>query len=189
MKALLVCEFRDGKVLDSIYELAAFADKLGAEKTMVLVGKESELPRVTGTVFLADVARCGEYNPDVHKRIVLEAVKRADPDCIIFMHSSYGWDLAPRVAAALKAGQISEITGIKPGAYEAGLCNAKLRRAVISRTAKMVLTIQTGAFNGAGEPQGTARVENIEPADALSPWSSSAMSPRSRRKLTSHVRQ
>jgi electron transfer flavoprotein alpha subunit len=169
MKALLICEYREGKLLDSSYELTAFADKLGADKAMVLIGKESEAPRVNTKVYLADAVKYGEYNPDLHKRIILEAVKRENPDFIVFLHSSYGWDLAPRVAAALRVGQVSEITEMKEGKFEVGLCNAKLRRIVTPQTGKAVLTIQVGAFNAAGEPQGKAQLETIDLADAASP--------------------
>ena len=169
MKALLICEYREGKLLDSSYELTAFADKLGADKAMVLVGNEAEAPRVDAKVYLADAAKYGEYNSDLHKRIVLEAVKRENPDYVVFLHSSYGWDLAPRVAAALKVGQVSEVTGINEGKFEVGLCNAKLRRIVTPQTGKIVLTIQAGAFNVAGEPQGKAQLEKIDLADAVSP--------------------
>jgi electron transfer flavoprotein alpha subunit len=168
MKALLVCEYREGKLLDSSYELTAFADKLGADKAMVLIGNEAEVPRVNAKVYLADAAKYGEYNPELHKKIVLEAVKRENPDCVVFLHSSYGWDLAPRVAAAFKVGQVSEIMGINEGKFEVGLCNAKLRRIVTAQTGKMVLTIQAGAFNVTGEPQGKAQVEKIDLADAVS---------------------
>lgn len=168
MKALLVCEYREGKLLESCYELAAFADALGAEKSMVLIGKETEVPRIGVKVYLADAGKYGEYNPDVHKRIVLEAVTRENPDYIVFVHSSFGWDLAPRVAAALKAGQVSEIVGINEGQFEAGLCNAKLRRTVVPNTGKTVLTVQGGAFNAAGEPQGNPQVEKIELSDTAS---------------------
>ena len=169
MKALLICEYREGKLLDSSYELAAFADKLGAEKAMVLIGKEAEAPRINAKVYLADVAKYGEYNPDLHKKIVLEAIKRENPDTIVFLHSSYGWDLAPRVAAAMKVGQVSEIVSINEGKFEVGLCNAKLRRTVTPQTGKMVLTIQAGAFNVSGEPQGNPQIEKIELTDAVSP--------------------
>jgi len=169
MKALLICEYREGKLLDSSYELMVFADKLGADKAMVLIGKESEAPWVNAKVYLADAAKYGEYNPDLHKKIILEAIKRENPDSIVFLHSSYGWDLAPRVAAALKVGQVSEITGIKEGKFEVSLCNAKLRRIVTPQTGKVVLTIQAGAFNAAGEPQGKAQLETIDLADAASP--------------------
>jgi electron transfer flavoprotein alpha subunit len=169
MKALLICEYREGKLLESSYELAAFADKLGAEKALVLVGKEAEAPRINAKVYLADAEKYGEYNPDLHKKIILEAIKKEDPDCIVFLHSSYGWDLAPRVAAALKAGQVSEIVGIKEGKFEVSLCNAKLRRIVTPQTGKRVLTIQAGAFDAAGEPEGKAQIETIDLTDAVSP--------------------
>lgn len=183
MKALLICEYREGKLLDSSYELAAFADKLGADKAVVLIGKESEVPRIDAKVYLADAGKYGEYNPDVHKRIVLEAVKRENPDYVVFVHSSYGWDLAPRVAAALKAGQVSEIMGINEGKFEVGLCNAKLRRTVAPQTGKMVLTVQAGAFNAAGEAQGKAQIEKIELTDAVSPLEFAGYEPAQKKEV------
>uniref|UniRef100_A0A831XMB0 Electron transfer flavoprotein subunit alpha/FixB family protein n=1 Tax=Geobacter metallireducens TaxID=28232 RepID=A0A831XMB0_GEOME len=168
MKALLVCEYREGKLLDSTYELLAFADRLGAERALLLIGSESALPACSATVYLADAAKYGEYNPDAHKKLVLDAVQRENADCVVFVHSSYGWDLAPRVAAALRAGQVSEIVGIVDGGYEVGCCNAKMRRTVLPRSGKAVLTIQAGAFSFQGTPQGTPKVERIELPDAAS---------------------
>ncbi len=169
MKALLVCEYREGKLLDSTYELLAFADRLGAEKAMLLIGSESALPTCNAAVYLADAAKYGEYNPDVHKKIVLDVAQRENADCVVFVHSSYGWDVAPRVAAALRAGQVSEIVGIVDGGYEVGCCNAKMRRTVTPKSGKAVLTIQAGAFGFTGTPQGTPRVERIDVADAATP--------------------
>lgn len=168
MKALLICEYREGKLLDSSYELVAFADKLGAEMALLLIGSEAEAPRVNGTVYMADAEKYGEYNPDLHKQVVLAAVERENPDYIVFIHSSYGWDLAPRVAAALKSGQISEIVGITNGKLEVCICNAKLRRTVTPKTEKTVLTIQAGAFSPAGEPRGTPQLEWIELTEVAS---------------------
>ncbi|WP_298433338.1 electron transfer flavoprotein subunit alpha/FixB family protein [Geobacter sp.] len=168
MKALLVCEYREGKLLDSTYELLAFAERLGAERAMVLIGSDSALPAFDGTLYLADAAKYGEYNPDVHKRIVLDAAQRENADCVVFVHSSYGWDLAPRVAAALRAGQVSEIVGVTDGGFEVGCCNAKMRRTVAQKTAKAVLTIQAGAFGVTGTPVGAPRVERLDVADTSS---------------------
>ena len=82
-----------------------------------------------------------------------------------------------RVAAALKAGQVSEVVGIVPGGFEVGCCNAKMRRTVKPNTAVAVLTIQAGAFPAerrAGPPQvrkvaaeGSGRLEFLgyEPAE------------------------
>ncbi|MCM2357445.1 MAG: electron transfer flavoprotein subunit alpha/FixB family protein [Geobacteraceae bacterium] len=163
MKALLIGEQREGKLLDSTYELFGFAAQLGAETAMLLVGSESQLPAYSGTLYLADAASCGEYNPDLHKQLLLEAVQRENPDCIVFMHTSYGWDLAPRVAASLKIAQVSEVTGIVGGGLEVGCCNAKMRRTVKPATPKTVITIQAGAFP-AGQPGGAPQVQRLAAA-------------------------
>lgn len=160
MKALLIGEYREGKLVDSTYELFGFAGELGADCAMLLVGSEAMLPAFGGTLYLADAATCGEYNPDLHKKLVLEAVREENPDCIVFLHSSYGWDLAPRVAAALKAAQVSEVTAIDPGGFEVGCCNAKMRRTVKPSTSVTVLTIQAGAFQNP-QPGGVPQIRRL----------------------------
>ena len=107
MKILLVAEYRDGKLLGSSNELIGFAEKMAAENVMVLVGSDNTLPAYAGRLYLADAAACGEFNPDLHKQLILDVVAREQPDMIVFSHSSYGWDLAPRVAFALQAAQVS----------------------------------------------------------------------------------
>jgi electron transfer flavoprotein alpha subunit len=164
MKALLVGDYREGKLVDSTYELAAFAAKLGAEAALLLVGSEADLPKFAGKLYLADAATCGEYNPNLHKELVLSVVEKENPDYVIFLHSSYGWDLAPRVAARLRCGQISEVTAIVDGGFEVGCCNGKMRRTVKPAGARGVLTLQVGAF-AADEPAGTPEVTKIS-ADA-----------------------
>ena len=146
MKTLLIGEYREGKLLDSTCELFGFAGQLGGESAMLLVGSESQLPPFGGTLYLADATVCGEYNPDLHKKLILEVVQKENPDFIVFLHSSYGWDLAPRVAAALKAAQISEVIAYADGVFEVGCCNAKMRRGVKPATSRAVVTIQAGAF-------------------------------------------
>ncbi len=163
MKALLICDYREGKLLDTTYELIAVADRLGAAKAAVLIGDEQAVPRMEGTVYLADARACGEYNPALHKAVVLAAVEREQPDYIIFCHSSYGWDLAPRVAASLKAGQVTELVGIVDQGFEVSCCNAKMRRTVKPATARTVLTVQAGAFT-APPPQGAPTIQPLEPA-------------------------
>ena len=160
MKTLLIGEYREGKLLESTYELLGFAAQLDAETAMLLVGSDNQLPAYGGTIYLADASNCGEYNPDLHKNLILEAVQKENPDYIIFQHSSYGWDLAPRVAAALKTAQISEVVGIQDGTFEVGCCNAKMRRSVKPATAKSVLTIQAGAFP-ALQPGGTPSIQKL----------------------------
>ncbi|MBE0577718.1 MAG: electron transfer flavoprotein subunit alpha/FixB family protein [Desulfuromonadales bacterium] len=162
MKTLLVAEYRDGKVLNSTYELVAFAEKLGADSAMFLVGSDSTLPAYTGTLYLADVGKYSEFNPAVHKQLLLDVIAREQPDMVVFAHSSYGWDLAPRISLALNAAHISEVVDIVDGVPIVPVCNAKLRRAVKAKTAQMVLSLQGGAFGLENEPSGSPTVIPID---------------------------
>jgi electron transfer flavoprotein alpha subunit len=177
MKALLIGEYREGKLLETTYELCGFAERLGAASAMFLCGSRGELPAFGGTLYLADVAAAGEYNPDLHKQLILQAIEQEKPDHVVFLHSSYGWDLAPRVAASLKVSQVSEVIAIVDNGFEVGCLNAKMRRTVKPKTALSVLTIQAGAFPAqqpGGSPQvvpvaatGSSRLEfcGYEPAE------------------------
>jgi electron transfer flavoprotein alpha subunit len=164
MKALLVGEYREGKLLGSSYEPLAFARELGAEAIMFAVGSVEDLPRFYGKLYLADAALCGEYNPQGHKALLLEVIQQERPDLVVFCHSSYGWDLAPRLALALKAAQVSEVVDVQDGAFVVPACNAKLRRQVRPRSAMTVVTLQAGAFTLRGEPVGSPVVEKLAAA-------------------------
>jgi len=146
MKVLLVAEYREKALLETIYELNGFANSLNAEKVFFAVGYESNLPKVADKLYLADAEKYGEYNPDVHKELLKQVVEKENPDYIVFSHSSYGWDLAPRVAAALKVGQLTEVVAIEDNTFVVPSCNAKLRRFVRHTPGKAVLTVQGGAF-------------------------------------------
>lgn len=161
MKALLVAEHRDGQLLGSYQELIGFAAQLGADCSMFLVGSSTALPSFNGTLYLADAAQIGDYNPNAHKQLLLSVIEQEQPDYIVFSHSSYGWDLAPRVACSLKASQISEVVEIKDGTMVVPVCNAKLRRQVTPNTAVTVVTLQAGAFGVAEEPSGTPEVKAV----------------------------
>jgi electron transfer flavoprotein alpha subunit len=161
MKTLLIAEYRDGALLNSSYELVAFAEQLGAESAMFLVGTESALPAYNGTLYLADAGKYGEFNPAVHKQLLLDVIAKEQPDMVVFSHSSYGWDLAPRISLALNAAHVSEVIDIVDGVPVVPACNSKLRRDVKAKTAQMVLTLQGGAFGLEGEPSGNPTVVSI----------------------------
>ncbi len=162
MKTLLVAEYRDGELLGSTYDLVAFAQKISATSAMFLVGSGSALPQYDGTLYLADSSKYSEFNPAVHKQLLLDVIEREQPDMVVFSHSSYGWDLAPRIALALKAAQVSEVVDIVDGVPVTPVCNAKLRREVKAKTSQTVVTLQAGAFSLNSDPAGTPTVEHID---------------------------
>lgn len=159
MKMLLVGEVRDGRVAAESAELFGFAARLGAEVSMVLAGDVGDLPAFDGRLYRADVA--SGFDTAGHKRLVLAAVEREQPDAVVFLHSSYGWDLAPRVAFAMKATQVSGVVGLDDGGYVVESCNGKMRRTVRPLTSRAVLTILPGAF-AATPMQGAPEVIAID---------------------------
>ncbi|HSM92975.1 MAG TPA: electron transfer flavoprotein subunit alpha/FixB family protein [Anaeromyxobacteraceae bacterium] len=164
MKTLLVCEVREGKLRESWGELLAFAGALGGERELLLIGDEGLAPAVTGRLWVAPPSPRGEFDPAWHQAAVLEAARRAEADRIAFVHSSWGWDVAPRVAAGLGAAQVSDVVAIAEGGFETGCCNGKMRRIVAPRTERVVVTIQPGAFPARGGAEGTPAIERIAPA-------------------------
>lgn len=162
MKTLLVAEYRDGKLLGTSGELINFASQLGAESAMFLVGSEKSLPDYNGKLYLADIGQAGEFNPSLHKQLLLEVIEKEQPQMVVIPHSSYGWDLAPRIALALKAAQISEVVEIKDGNLVVPSCNSKLRRQVKAATDISVVTLQGGAFTPMEDPSGTPEVVKVE---------------------------
>ena len=162
MKTLLVAEYRDGKLLGTSSEMINFASLLGADSAMFMVGSENSLPDYNGKLYLADIGQAGEFNPSQHKQLLLDVIDKEQPQMVVFPHSSYGWDLAPRIALALKAAQISEVVEIKDGNLIVPACNAKLRRQVKATTSISVVTLQGGAFTPIEDPSGTPEVIKID---------------------------
>jgi electron transfer flavoprotein alpha subunit len=140
MKALLIAESREGKVLGSSSEIIAFSRKIEAECVMFMVGNESAVPCFSGTLYLADAARYGDYDPAVHKELILKVIATEKPDLVVFSHSSYGWDLAPRIAFSIGAAQVSEVTDMIDGMVIVPACNSKLRRRLKANSPVTVLT-------------------------------------------------
>jgi electron transfer flavoprotein alpha subunit len=161
MKLLLVGEYRDGRLAPEVNELFGFASLSGAEVSMVLVGTSADHPSFDGRLWLADIDRYGEYAPDLHRLLVLEAFRRESPDVVVFLHSSYGWDLAPRVAFALRAALVSGVSAVNNAGYVVDCCNGKLRRTVSPQVAPVVLTLQPGAFAPV-ESSGTVEIHAVE---------------------------
>jgi len=158
MKALLVFEARQGQLLDSAPELLEFASRLEAETVGVLPGDAAALPPLAGRLFCA---RLGDGLVDAHCAAILAAVAKENPDLLVFPHSSYGWDLAPRVAARLGIPLFSEVVALAESGFELACCNGKMRRRAQAQGTRCAVTLQAGAFSGTSKV-GTPQVESIE---------------------------
>jgi electron transfer flavoprotein alpha subunit len=109
-KIFVLAEHRQGQVRDITYEMLTKArelsEKTGSELTAVLLGKNMKehakmLTEYAKTVILIDDAKLENFNSEANKRILSTLIAQHKPLLVMMGHTSYGVDLAPRLATAL----------------------------------------------------------------------------------------
>ncbi len=162
MKVLLVPDARQGQHVTACGELFGFAGLTGAEVAVAWFGEAAVAPAFDGELFLAGDGGPARYAPDLHKHQLLQVIDAVRPDVVAFMHTSWGWDLAPRLAASCRAAQVSDVIALPDSGdgYLVASCNGKLRRTVRPTTPMVMLTLQPGAFP-AREPSGVPAVHRL----------------------------
>ncbi|KIL40188.1 electron transfer flavoprotein subunit alpha [Gordoniibacillus kamchatkensis] len=119
---VVVAETRGGKLRQVSLETAAAAslsaqpdDRIAA----VLLGSgvsafAGELAAAgVSTVYVVDHPALEAYRPDAYLAALRKVFEHVPPDAVYLGHTAIGRDLAPAVAAALDAGQISDVTAIE----------------------------------------------------------------------------
>jgi electron transfer flavoprotein alpha subunit len=156
---LIVGEIQNGKLREATLELVSFARQLapalGADVKSLILGHgvqalADELSRKGGgEVYLADHELLANYGADAFNRVVRAAIAKANPDVVLLSNTPSGWDLAPRLAAGLDAGFVSdafkiEAEGGKP-LFVRRVFNGKLDARVSVASLPVVATMQPGA--------------------------------------------
>jgi electron transfer flavoprotein alpha subunit len=158
---LLVAEIQRGAIREASYELISFAKKLGGDVRSVVIGSgiageaEAFAKKGGGKVYIADDPALASYNVDGWARAIRAAADAAGADVVLISNTPSGWDVAPRVAAGLDAGFVSDAFDAKPGPlFVRRVFNGKLDAEVAPTGGKVVVTVQPGAtaaFDGSGE--------------------------------------
>jgi len=124
-------EQRDGRLrrasLETLSEARRLADALGARVETLLVGSgvaglADELGRYgADVVHLADQEALAQYASESYARALAGLVEELKPAALLVPFTAMGKDLAPRVAARLGAGLVSDVSGLalKDGRLEA----------------------------------------------------------------------
>lgn len=115
---LVLCEQRDGEVKrvthEALSEASRLAAALGGEVAALLVGsgvkaKAAALAAYGAKrVFVADDAKLGTYAVEAYTNVAKKVCDDAKPDIILVPATSLGKDLAPRLAARIRAGLASD---------------------------------------------------------------------------------
>jgi electron transfer flavoprotein alpha subunit len=155
---LVVTEVQNGKIREASFELLAFANRIasaqGFELKSLVVGKgvagvAQELSQKGGgEVYVAEHDLLASYGADAWNVAVKAAIAAASPSLVLFSHTPIGWDLAPRIAAALDAGYVSDCFNVEEGGqlvFLRRVFNGKLDARFVPTSLPVVATFQPGA--------------------------------------------
>jgi electron transfer flavoprotein alpha subunit len=156
---LIVAEVQAGAIREATYELVAMArgiaDASGRDVKSLVIGSgvgdlASELAsKGGGETLVVDDASAADYNVDIWTASIRAAVDASGADLVMISNTPTGWDVAPRIAAALDSAFVSDC--FKLEAVDGGLSfhrrifNGKLD-AQLSTSGPTVVTVQPGAL-------------------------------------------
>ena len=166
---LIVAELQNGKLREASLELVSLAQKIagasGREvKSLVMgaaPGAEAEtLARCGGgEVYAVEGELFANYTADAVQRAVEAARSASGAEIVLFSNTPSGWDVAPRLAAALDAAYVSDCFDAEVEA-EGDLVllrrvfNGKLDARVRPAAGPVVATVQPGATAPSEGPSG-----------------------------------
>ncbi|MBS7616703.1 electron transfer flavoprotein subunit alpha/FixB family protein [Candidatus Bathyarchaeota archaeon] len=106
----VLAEHRQGQLRDITFEMLTkareLAEKTNAELTTVLLGKNvkesaKNLTEYAKKVIVVEDEKLGSFNSDAYLKVLSTLIKEHKPALTIIGHTSYGVELAPRLAAAI----------------------------------------------------------------------------------------
>jgi electron transfer flavoprotein alpha subunit len=122
-KVLVLAEARDGQLRNVSFEALAAAQTLaeGGEIVAAVLGTDvASLAPALGQhgaskVFVVNNSALANYTPDGYSQALTQLIHAVSPDAVVMGHTAIGRDLAPRVAARLGYGLVSDVTGLEAG--------------------------------------------------------------------------
>jgi electron transfer flavoprotein alpha subunit len=156
---LIVTEIQNGKIREASFELASIAQNLaeasGREVSSLVCGKgidalaEEFAKKGGGQVYAADHELLENYNAEAFDAAIRAAIDASGADLILISNTPSGWDVAPRVAAGLDVGFVSDCFAIEVEdgqlVFHRRIFNGKLNARLSVSSEKAVASVQPGA--------------------------------------------
>ncbi len=111
VEILVLAEHRQNQLRDITFEMLTkareLAEKTGAEITAVILGKEvkghaQSLIEYAQNVLVVQDSKLEYFNSEAYKMVLSNLINDRNPSLVMMGHTSYGIELAPRLATALK---------------------------------------------------------------------------------------
>jgi electron transfer flavoprotein alpha subunit len=172
---LIVAEIHKGAVREASYELAAFAHKVanGRPIASLVLGSgvaslaEAFAKKGGGDVLYVDRPELANYSVEAWTKAIRAAVDAISAELVLISNTPSGWDVAPRVAAALDSGFVSDVFNIENEggklAFVRRVFNGKLDARVVANADRVVATVQPGATTAyQGATSGGAKALEVD---------------------------
>ncbi len=180
---LVLMEHRDGKIKNSSWEALGvgqrLAKELGNELKALLIGSQTDAlaqrvsERAGVEVLEADSEHMALYSPEGYCEVLSQVAAQESPYLILMGHTYQTMDFAPRLAARLDCGFISNCTSLNLQngqlSFVRPVYDGKLNAEVLLKgSLPYLVSVQQGSFSAPQERTDiVARVQRIE--IALSP--------------------
>ncbi len=163
---LIVAEIQKDAIRDATYEMVSIAQKIagGREIKSLVLGSgisgqaEALAKRGGGEVLMADSEALAHYNVDGYAKAIRAAVDATSAELVLISNTPTGWDIAPRIAAGLDCGFVSDCFNIEEEGgklvFIRRVFNGKLDARLIPKADQIVATVQPGAttpFEGSSD--------------------------------------
>jgi electron transfer flavoprotein alpha subunit len=167
MSVLLLVEHADGKVKDATLAAVTAAAKLGEVHALVAganVGSVADAAAKIAGVSKVLVADAPHLDHDLAENVAPVAAKlMANYDAFVAPATTFGKNIAPRVAALLDVMQISDILSVEgPDTFMRPIYAGNAIATVKSNDAKKVITVRGTTFEKAAAEGGNAAIEQVD---------------------------
>lgn len=120
-RILVIAEEKDGKLRNVSLEALSVARRLhddGEVLAVLFSSRAASFHAEIGghgadTLFQIEGEAFTAYTPDAYSQALVQLIQQVEPDVILAGHTSMGKDVAPRVAARLQMGLVSDCTGVE----------------------------------------------------------------------------
>jgi len=171
-----VVQLRDGQLSRISREAVAAAQRLaallGAKAEAVVLGGgvgaagEELAKHDLAAVHVAEHEALRAYTPGAWIGALAPAIREARPAFVVFPHTYQSVDFVPRLAQAVGAGLLPEVTGFVPGdgglVWTRPILGGKMQAKVrVKGEGTVLVSVQSGAFPADGVVKGEAAVQPL----------------------------
>ena len=163
----------DGKIASTSWETLTFGQQLaqdmGCSLHPLILGRDAAtlaqqvIGRKADSVLAVQHGQLADYNPDIYSETLRQILAEDRPDLFLMAHTYQNIDLAPRLAASLKSGLVTDCIGYKQLGDDLLFSRQMFRNKInadvrIHSAPPWLVTLQSGAVSSDDILQGSCSV-------------------------------